>query len=91
VGWVGACVAGVVAVLVLTSWPDLDGVSVRLVLASATMFGLVAALAARLLAGLPAARGPIDARIPPGSSTWPTSTSPTPAPMRFDGRTGPDR
>src|SRR5918995_2732552 len=52
-GWVGGCVASAVAVLVLAAWPDLDGVSVRLVVASAVMFGFVAALAAHLLRGLP--------------------------------------
>jgi hypothetical protein len=46
----------------------MDGVSVRLVLASAILSGLVAALALRLLAGLPAASRPINARIQPGSS-----------------------
>jgi drug/metabolite transporter (DMT)-like permease len=56
-GWVGACVATVVAVLVLVSWPDPDGLSVRLVLASAILFGFVAALAARLMRGLPDAAG----------------------------------
>jgi hypothetical protein len=48
----------VVAVLLLASWPDLDGISVRLVLASAIQLGLVAALAARLMRGLPDAPGP---------------------------------
>jgi hypothetical membrane protein len=52
-GWVGACVATPLAVLVLASWPDLDSLSVRLVLASAIQFGFVAAVAARLLRGLP--------------------------------------
>jgi uncharacterized protein DUF998 len=52
-GWAGACVATVVAVGVLAAWPDLDGVSVRLVIASAILFGFVAALAARLMRGLP--------------------------------------
>jgi hypothetical protein len=66
-GWVRACVASVVAVLVLTSWPDLDGVSGRLVLASAIMFGFVAALAARLLAGLPGASG-ADGRTDPAGT-----------------------
>jgi hypothetical membrane protein len=54
-GWVGACVATAVAVLVLSSWPDTDGVSVRLVIASAILFGFVAAIAARLMRGLPVA------------------------------------
>jgi hypothetical membrane protein len=52
-GWVGACVATAAAVLVLASWPDADGVSVRLVIASAVLFGFVAALAAHLMRGLP--------------------------------------
>jgi hypothetical membrane protein len=54
-GWAGACVAAVVAALVVASWPDMDSLSVRLVLSSAIQFGFVAALAARLLRGLPAA------------------------------------
>jgi hypothetical membrane protein len=48
-GWVAACVATVVAVLALVLWPDTEGVSVRLVAASAILFGFVAALAVRLL------------------------------------------
>jgi Protein of unknown function (DUF998) len=67
-GWAGACAASAVAVLVLTSWPDLDGVSVRLVLASAIMFGLVAALASRLPAGLPAASGAARRPDPVGTA-----------------------
>ncbi len=54
-GWVGACVATAAAVLVLASWPDTDGVSVRLVIASAILFGFVAATATRLMRGLPVA------------------------------------
>jgi hypothetical protein len=56
--WVGAAAVTVVAVLLLASWPDLDGISVRLVLASAIQLGLVAALAARLMRGLPDAPAP---------------------------------
>jgi hypothetical protein len=52
-GWVGACVASAVAVLALATWPDLDGVSVRLVVASAIMCGFVGAVAAHLLRDLP--------------------------------------
>ena len=52
-GWVGACVATAAAVLVLASWPDTDGLSVRLVIASAILFAFVAATAARLMRGLP--------------------------------------
>ncbi|SRR6266508_353686 len=66
-GWVAASVAAAVAVGVLTFWPDLDGISVRLVLASAIQFGFVAALAAHLVAGLPAST-PATARIQPTTS-----------------------
>lgn len=52
-GWVAASVASVVAVVVLTWWPDFDGISVRLVVASAILFGFVAALALRLMRGGP--------------------------------------
>ena len=52
-GWVAACVATAAAVLVLASWPDTDGVSVRLVIASAILFGFIAATSARLMRGLP--------------------------------------
>jgi hypothetical membrane protein len=45
-GWVLACVATPVAVVVITAWPDLDSLSLRLVVASAIEFGFVAALAA---------------------------------------------
>jgi len=64
-GRAAACVAAPVAVLVLTAWPDLDGLSVRLVVGSAISFGFVAVLAARLARGVPApdheARPVVDA------------------------------
>jgi hypothetical protein len=52
-GWIGAGVATPLAVLVLASWPDQDSHSLRLVIASAIQFGFVAAVAARLMGGLP--------------------------------------
>jgi len=51
--WAAAGVAAALAVLVLTFWPDLDGISVRLVVAQAIQFGFVAALAAHPMRGLP--------------------------------------
>jgi hypothetical protein len=51
-GWARACVAIVVAVLVLSGWPDLDSFSIRIVISTAVQFGLVAAVAARLRRGL---------------------------------------
>jgi Protein of unknown function (DUF998) len=52
-GWVAACVATPLAVLVLASWPDPDSLSLRLVLATAIQFGFLAAVATRLMGGLP--------------------------------------
>lgn len=65
-GWVGACVVIPLAVLVLASWPDADGLSVRLVIALAIEFGFVAAVAADLMRDLPeaAAAPPHLARSP---------------------------
>jgi hypothetical protein len=51
-GWVAAGGSAALAVLVLTFWPDPNGISVRLVLALAILFGFVAALSAHLIAGL---------------------------------------
>lgn len=52
-GWARGCVATLVAFLVLSAWPDLHSFSIRIVLATAVQFGLVAALAAHLRRGLP--------------------------------------
>jgi hypothetical protein len=52
--WVAAALSTAGSVIVLTFWPDLDGLSVRLVLASAIQFAFLAALAAHLMAGLSA-------------------------------------
>lgn len=46
--WARACIAAPVAVLVVAAWPDLDSLSVRLVIASAIQLGFLAALAAPL-------------------------------------------
>ena len=45
-GWVAACVAAPVAVLVVDGWPDLDSLSVRLVVGSAISLGFLAAVSA---------------------------------------------
>jgi len=54
-GWVWYSVLTGVAALVLTAWPDQDGISVRLAIAVALTFAWETALAARLMAE-PAAR-----------------------------------
>jgi Protein of unknown function (DUF998) len=51
-GWVAASIATPVAVLGLIFWPDLDSLSVRLVIATAVLFGYIAAIAARALSEL---------------------------------------
>jgi len=47
-GWVAACIAAPVAVLVVDGWPDLDSLSVRLVIGTAISVAFTAALAAHL-------------------------------------------
>jgi Protein of unknown function (DUF998) len=47
--WVAASIATPVAVLCISLWPDLSSLSVRLVIATAILFGYVAAIAARAL------------------------------------------
>jgi hypothetical protein len=54
-GWARACVATVAAFLVLSGWPDWNSLSIRMVIATAVQFGLVAAVAARLRRGHPQA------------------------------------
>jgi hypothetical protein len=66
-GWVTAGLASAVAIVVLTFWPDLDGISVRLVLAQAILSGFVAALTAHLIAGLPTARSLATAQAQPAT------------------------
>jgi hypothetical protein len=51
--WVAASLATPVAVLGLSLWPDVNGLSVRLVIATAILFGYVAAIAARAMRDLP--------------------------------------
>ena len=47
-GWAVAAVATVVAVLVIAGWPDLNTLSVRLVIATAALFGFLSAVSAQL-------------------------------------------
>lgn len=47
-GWTAACIAAPVAVLVVSGWPDLDSLSLRLVIGTAISFGFLTALANRL-------------------------------------------
>jgi hypothetical protein len=47
-GWAVAAVTTVVAVVVIVGWPDLNTLSVRLVIATAALFGFLSAVAAQL-------------------------------------------
>ena len=47
-GWAVAAVVTVVAVPVIAGWPDLNTLSVRLVIATAGLFGFLSAVAAQL-------------------------------------------
>jgi hypothetical protein len=47
-GWAVAAAATVVAVLVIAGWPDLDTLSVRLLIATAASFGFLSVVAAQL-------------------------------------------
>jgi hypothetical protein len=47
-GWAVAAIATVGAVLVIAGWPDLNTLSVRLVIATAALFGFLSAVAAQL-------------------------------------------
>jgi len=68
-GWAAAGVATAVAVVALTWWPDLDGISVRLVIAQAILFGFLGALVGHLMASLPATSRPPTTRIQPTASS----------------------
>jgi Protein of unknown function (DUF998) len=46
--WARACVAAPVAVIAVIAWPDLDSLSVRLLIGTAIQFGFLAALLTRL-------------------------------------------
>jgi Protein of unknown function (DUF998) len=48
-GWAVAAVATIVAVFVIAGWPDFDTLSVRLVIATAALFGFLSVVAAQLL------------------------------------------
>jgi hypothetical protein len=47
-GWAVAAVATVVAVLVIAGWPDINTLSVRLVIATAALFGFLSVVATQL-------------------------------------------
>jgi hypothetical protein len=68
-GWVMAGIAAPAAYLVVAAWPDLDSLSLRLVIASAISFGFVSALATSLLRGVRPADASSAARnAPPAAS-----------------------
>jgi uncharacterized BrkB/YihY/UPF0761 family membrane protein len=46
--WARACLAAVLAAVVIGAWPDLHSLAIRLVAATAVQFGLLAAIAIQL-------------------------------------------
>jgi Protein of unknown function (DUF998) len=48
-GWAVAAIATIAAVLIIAGWPDLNTLSVRLVIATAALFGFLSAVAAQLI------------------------------------------
>jgi hypothetical membrane protein len=64
-GWVVAAVSTVVAALVIAGWPDLNTLSVRLVMATAVLFAFPTAVAAQHLR---------SARVPAGRDLVATTT-----------------
>jgi hypothetical membrane protein len=62
-GWVAACIATPVAVLIVAAWPDLDTLSVRLVIGSAIQFAFTAALAAGTMRAAAIGSGPWSREI----------------------------
>jgi hypothetical protein len=61
-GWIRACVATPLGVIVLASWPDADSLSTRLAIALAIQFAFMAAVAVRLMGGLPDVAGAAPAQ-----------------------------
>ena len=47
-GWLAACVAAPLLAIVITAWPDLDSLSVRLVATTAVQFGFLSSVLWRL-------------------------------------------
>ena len=47
-GWLAACLATPILAIVITAWPDLDSLSVRLVLTTAVLFGFLSSVLGRL-------------------------------------------
>jgi len=52
-GWARACLACVIAAIVIGAWPDINSFSIRIVVATAVQFGFLAAVAVHLKRALP--------------------------------------
>jgi Protein of unknown function (DUF998) len=68
-GWAVAAVATDVAVLVIAGWPDLSTLSVRLVIATAGLFGFLSVVAAQLLRQGRLRGEPVNTKIAVGRLT----------------------
>ena len=77
-GWLAACVAAPLLAIAITAWPDLDSLSIRLVLSSAVQFGFLSSVLARL--GRDGAGRDGASRGTAGSRRTPAGRSDRPAP-----------
>jgi Protein of unknown function (DUF998) len=68
-GWALAAVATDVAVIVIAGWPDLSTLSVRLVIATAGLFGFLSVVAAQLLRQERLRGEPVNTKIAVGRLT----------------------
>jgi Protein of unknown function (DUF998) len=68
-GWAVAAVATDVAVIVIAGWPDLSTLSVRLVIATAGLFGFLSVVAAQLLRQGRLRGEPVNTKIAVGRLT----------------------
>jgi hypothetical protein len=55
-GWARACLACVIAAIVIGAWPDINSFSIRIVVSTAVQFGFLAAVAVHLKGALPTDR-----------------------------------
>jgi Protein of unknown function (DUF998) len=71
-GWMVAALATPVAAIVVAGWPDLNTLSVRLVIATAILFGFLTAVLAQTLQQGPSGQNLSTAEIP---TSWPGGQS----------------
>ena len=74
-GWMVAALATPVAALVVAGWPDLNTLSVRLVIATAILFGFLTAVSAQVLKQWPSGQNLSTKSAAEISTSWPGGQS----------------